>query len=50
MHGIKILGYLDDNSNKKYSKNFRTRCAKRIVEGGESAYFVSLDAGLSKKV
>ena len=50
MHGIKILGDLDDNSNKKYSKNFRTRCAKRIVEGGESAYFVSLDAGLSKKV
>ena len=47
MHGIKILGDLDDNSNKKYSKNFRTRCAKRVVEGGESAYFVSLDAGLS---
>lgn len=47
MHGIKILGDLDDNSNNKYSKNFRTRCAKRVVEGGESAYFVSLDAGLS---
>ena len=47
MHGIKTLGDLDDNSNKKYSKNFRTRCAKRVVEGGESAYFVSLDAGLS---
>ena len=49
MHGIKTLGDLDDNSNKKYSKNFRTRCAKRVVESGKSAYYVSLDAGLSNK-
>ncbi len=34
MHGIKILGDLDDNSSKKYSKNFRDRCAKRVVVGG----------------
>ena len=47
MHGIKILGDLDDNSSKNYFKNFRTRCAKRVVVGRESTHFVSLDVGLS---
>ena len=46
---VKILGDLNNNSKKHYSKNFKTRCVKRVIENGESAYFVSLDAGLSNK-